>query len=343
MKVNVNELKNHLSGNLAPVYVVSGDEPLQQGEACDAIRAAARQQNFTERNVFHVEKGFDWDSFLAMGNSLSLFADRQLIELRMPNGKPGDKGSKALLEYAQNPSPDSILLVITGKLDKQTQRSKWFTQLESAGVFIAVWPIATRQLAGWTQQRARSRGMKLTPAAVQVIVDRVEGNMLAAAQEIDKLQLLFGSSEIDEHAVMEAVSDSARYDIYGLVDVALSGDVNRVTRMVDGLRAEGVEPILASWALAREIRALYHMSLAVARGSRPEQAVAQARVWPQRKAFVTQALKRHNVASWQAMLQHAAKIDRIIKGLAAGNVWDELLQLSLGMAGIALFREPAVL
>ena len=185
--------------------------------------------------------------------------------------------------------------------------------------------------------------MKLTPVAVQVIVERVEGNMLAAAQEIDKLHLLFGSKEVDEHAVWEAVSDSARYDVYGLVDVALSGDVNRVTRMVDGLRAEGVEPILVSWALAREVRTLHQMAASVARGVRPEQVVSQARVWPKRKAFVTQGLKRHNVQSWQAMLQRAAKIDRIIKGLSAGNVWDELLQLSLCMAGVHLFSEPAIL
>jgi DNA polymerase-3 subunit delta len=335
-------MATHLKGNLAPIYVVSGDEPLQQGEACDAIRAAARKQNFTERHVLHAEKGFDWDNFLAIGNSLSLFAERQLIDLRMPSGKPGDKGSKALLEYAQNPSPDSVLLLTTGKLDKQTQRSKWFSQLDSNGVHIAVWPVETRQLPGWIQQRARSRGMKLTPQAVQLIVDRVEGNMLAAAQEIDKLHLLFGDSEIDEHAVMEAVSDSARYDVYSLVDVALAGEVNRVARMIDGLRAEGVEAILVSWALAREVRSLHQMAVAVARGVRPEQVISQARVWPKRKAFVTQALKRHNVHSWQAMLQHAAKIDRIIKGLAAGNVWDELLQLASGMAGKRILAEPAL-
>ena len=167
--------------------------------------------------------------------------------------------------------------------------------------------------------------------------------MLAAAQEIDKLYLLSGATEIDEQAVLDAVSDSARYDVYNLVDVALSGDVKRVTRMIDGLRAEGVEAILVTWALAREIRAMYAMAMKVNQGVRAEQVVAaQAGVWPKRKPLVTAGLKRHTAKSWQDMLQHANRIDRIIKGLSAGNVWDELLQLILGMAGVRLFEKRAL-
>lgn len=342
MKVNFSDLQTHLAQRLEPVYVVAGDEPLQLGEACDVIRAVARQQGFTERHVLHVERGFDWDNFLAVSNSLSLFADRQLIELRMPGGKPGDKGAKALVEYTQNPSPDTVLILSTGKLDKQTQRSKWFSSLEKAGVFISVWPVETKQLAGWIQHRVRAKRMKLMPAAVQLIVDRVEGNMLAAAQEIDKLYLLYGSTEIDELAVLDSVSDSARYDVYSLVDVALSGDGKRVTRMIDGLRAEGVEPVLLTWALAREIRTMYTMAMKVNQGARAEQVVAQAGVWPKRKPVVSAGLKRHKLASWQDMLQHANRIDRIIKGLSAGNVWDELLQLALGIAGLRLFEKRAL-
>jgi DNA polymerase-3 subunit delta len=343
MKLNYSDLQTHLAQHLASVYIVSGDEPLQSGEACDLIRAAAKQRNFTERHVLHVEKGFDWNNFLVISNSLSLFAERQLIELRMPNGKPGDAGASALIEYAQNPPQDSLLLIITGKLDKASQRSKWFLQLENAGVFIAVWPIETRQLAGWIQQRVRSKGMKLTPAAVQLIVDRVEGNMLAAAQELDKLFLLYGAAQIDEQAVLGAVSDSARYDIYSLVDVALAGDVKRLPRMVDGLRGEGVDPVLLNWALAREVRAMLALSLSVSRGMRVEQVVAQAGVWPKRKPLVSSALKRHGATAWQDMLQHANKIDRIIKGLLAGNAWDELLQLALGIAGVSLFAKRSLL
>ncbi|WP_455365277.1 DNA polymerase III subunit delta [Kaarinaea lacus] len=342
MKVNYPDLQAQLAQRLAPIYIVAGDEPLQSGEACDAIRAAAKQQNFTERHVLHVEKGFDWDNFHAVSNSLSLFAERQLIELRMPNGKPGDKGASALVEYAQNPSADSVLLVVTGKLDKSSQRSKWFSQLEKNGVYIAVWPVEARQLPAWIRQRMRSKGLKLTPAAVQLIADRVEGNMLAAAQELDKLYLLFGTAEVDEQAVLEAVSDSARYDIYSLVDIALAGDVQRIPRMLDGLRGEGVEPVLLNWALARELRSMLTLSLSVSRGLRAEQVVTQAGVWPKRKGMVTAGLKRHEASTWREMLQQANKIDRIIKGLATGNAWDELLQLALGIAGVKLFTKSSL-
>ncbi|HEY5604529.1 MAG TPA: DNA polymerase III subunit delta [Gammaproteobacteria bacterium] len=342
MQLNVSDLQTHLAQRLAPVYIVAGDEPLQLGEACDAIRAAAKQRNFTERHVLDVEKGFDWNTFFAISNSLSLFAQCQLIELRMPKGKPEDAGAKALIEYAQNPSPDSLLLVITGKLDKSSKSSKWFSRLEQLGVFIAVWPVDTKQLPGWIQQRARGKGMQLTPAALRLIVERVEGNMLAAVQELDKLFLLFGSGQIDEPAVLEAVSDSARYDIFALFDVALSGDVKRVSRMIDGLRGEGAEPVLLNWILARELRSMLAMSLAVSGGLRAEQAVAQAGVWQNRKPMVTAGLKRHPTPSWQDFLQHASGIDRIIKGMAAGNAWDELLQLSLGIAGTRLFAKSAL-
>lgn len=337
MKVNLGDLNSALSQQMQPIYIVSGDEPLQLNEACDAIRAAAKKQNFNERHVLHVDKSFDWEQFLAVSNSMSLFADRQLIELRMPGGKPGDKGAKVLVEYAENPSPDCIVMIVTGKIEKQAQRSKWFTQLEKNAAFIQVWPIEANQLAGWIQQRARRKGMKLTPVAVQLMVEQVEGNMLAASQELDKLYLLYGNNEIDEHAVAESVADSARYDVFGFVDSALSGDAKRVTRMIRGLRGEGVEPVLLVWALARELRSLIPMAGAVANGMRPEQAVAQPAVWPKRKPLVLAALKRHSIAELQHMLQTASKIDRIIKGLSAGNIWDELLQLSLALAGVKLF------
>jgi len=340
MKLNASDLEPALKQQLHAIYFVSGEEPLQQNEVCDAIRVAARQQNYTERHVLHVDKSFDWEHFLALSNSMSLFAERQLIELRMPNGKPGDKGAKVLEEYAANPSPDCIVLIISGKIEKQAQKARWFTKLEHNAVFVQIWPVEVNQLAGWIQRRARSKGMKLTSDAVQFMVDRVEGNLLAASQELDKLYLLYGNTEIDDNAVIDAVADSARYDLFGLVDASLSGDVKRVARMIQGLRGEGVEPVLMIWALSREIRSLIPMAASVANGKRPEQVVAHPSVWPKRKPLVAAALKRHSVANLQLMIQHAAKIDRVIKGLSAGNVWDELLQLALSLAGVKIF--PAV-
>ncbi|WP_455375365.1 DNA polymerase III subunit delta [Kaarinaea lacus] len=337
MKVYPADLDSTLARQLHAMYIVSGDEPLQQNEVCDAIRAAAKKQNYTERHVLNVDKGFDWEQFLAISNSMSLFADRQLIELRMPTGKPGDVGTKVLTEYAENPSPDCVVVLICGKIEKQTQKTKWFTQLEGNAVFIQIWPIEVGQLSGWIQNRARSKGMKLTPAAVQFMVDSLEGNMLAASQELDKLFLLYGDTEIDDDAVIDAVSDSARYDLFGLVDTSLSGDAKRVARMMHGLRGEGVEPVLVTWALSREIRSLIPMAVSVSSGKRPEQVVSHPSVWAKRKPLVAAALKRHSATNLQHMLQHAAKIDRIIKGLSAGNVWDELLQLALSLAGVQLF------
>lgn len=337
MKVNLNDLGSALSQQLRAIYVVSGDEPLQLNEACDEIRAAAKSQGYTERHVLYVDKNFDWEQFLAISNSMSLFAERQLIELRMPGSKPGDKGARVLAEYAENPSPDSVVMIVSGKIEKQAQRSKWFTQVEKNAVFVQVWPIELSQLAGWIQRRARSKGMKLTPSAVQFMVERVEGNMLAASQELDKLYLLHGKVEIDDHAVAEAVSDSARYDLFGFVDTTLSGDTKRVARVLQGLRGEGVEPVLVIWALTRELRSLIPLAASVANGMRPEQAVAQPSIWPKRKPLVLAALKRHTVSDLQQILRQASKIDRIIKGLSAGNVWDELLQLSLALAGVKLF------
>ena len=337
MRINPADLESTLTRQLHAIYIVSGDEPLQQNEVCDAIRAAAKKQNYTERHVLNVDKNFDWDQFLAISNSMSLFAERQLIELRMPTAKPGDVGAKVLNEYAANPSPDFVVMIICGKIEKQAQKAKWFTQLESQAAFIQIWPVEVSQLPGWIQGRARKKGMKLTPGAVQFMVDSLEGNMLAASQELDKLYLLYGDSEINDDAVIDAVADSARYDLFGLVDTSLAGDAKRVTRMIQGLRGEGVEPVLVIWALSREIRSLVPMAVSVASGQRPEQVVAHPSVWAKRKPLVAAALKRHSLADLQRMLQHAAKIDRVIKGLTAGNVWDELLQLALTLAGVRLF------
>jgi len=337
MKLNFQDLPSQLTKKLAPIYVISGDEPLQVGECCDAIRQCAKRNGYSERHVLNVDKSFDWGNFLAISNSMSLFAENQLIELRMPNNKPGEKGTAAILEYVKKLPEDTILLIVCSKLDKQTQRSKWFQQCETAGIFVAVWPVDIQHLPAWIQKRASSKSLRLSKTAVQYIVERVEGNMLAAAQEIDKLYLLYGEILVEDEAVLEAVSDSARYDIYGLVDEALSGNVYRATRVFDGLRAESVEPVLLVWVFAREIRSLLPMASAIESGMRIEQVVAKSPVWPKRKTLVSQGLKRHTTHSWQALLQQSSKIDLIIKGLKPGNVWDELLQLILGVAGVPLF------
>lgn len=338
MKLYANDLAVYLDKNiLAPVYIVSGDEPLQMGETCDLIRHAAHANGYTEREVLDIDKAFDWGHLHMSANSLSLFAQRRIIEVRLPTGKPGDKGGKALRAYVDHMPDDTILLVISGKIDKQTQKAKWYCSLDSAGVSVQVWPIEPRQLPAWVSRRMQQKGMNATREAVSMIVDRVEGNLLAAVQEIEKLRLIYGATDINADHVLDAVVDSTRFDIFTLVDTALQGNAARCTRVLDGLRGEGFEPVLILWAITKEIRALETMAQALETGSTMDQVLTKARVWPKRKPLIEEGLKHHRAAGWQRMLRTAGSIDRIIKGMAPGNVWDELLQLCLMIGGVRLF------
>lgn len=344
MKLKPDQLKSHFAKSMAPVYLVSGDEPLQVGEACDAIRARARVLGYGGREVMYVETGFDWGALHAAANSLSLFSERRIIELRLPSGKAGDAGSKALVEYAQRPADDAVLLMITGKLDKAVMSSKWVGALDKVGVVVQVWPVEVRHLPSWIIERMRARGMQPDAEAAALLAERVEGNLLAAAQEIEKLFLLHGAGKINAQAITEAVVDSARFDVYGLVDSALAGDAARAARMLHGLHSEGVEPVLVLWALAREIRSLAQMAHEIqSGGAAVDQVLAAHRVWEARKPLIKGGLKRHSLTQWHAMVHHVGQIDRIIKGVMPGNDWDELLQLILLMAGTRFSVAPTAL
>jgi len=336
MRLRAEDLRTHLGKNLLPIYLVTGDEPLQVNEAVDAIRAAARAQGFSEREVLDVESGFDWSSLAAASDSLSLFAERKLIELRLPSAKPGDAGSKALAAYAAQPPQDNLLLIRCGKLEKQQQSSKWFKALDSAGAILQVWPVEPRQLPRWISQRLQAHGLKPSPEAAQLLAERVEGNMLAAAQEVEKLALLYGEGELDAEAVRAAVADSARYDVFELADAALGGDALRCARVLEGLRGEGEQPVLILWALVREIRTLALIAAEQARGVPLESLLQQYRVWDKRKPLYQSALQRHNLRRWRVLLRRAARLDRVAKGAEPGNPWDELLQLGLLIAGVRL-------
>jgi DNA polymerase-3 subunit delta len=336
MKLYPDKLDAALKKDLLPIYFFSGDEPLQLGEAADAVRRAAREQGFTEREVMHVEKGFDWNELLMASNAMSLFAEKRVIDLRLPSGKPGKEGGAALAEYAARPPEDTILLISSGKVDKRSQSAKWYKALDKIGATLQVWPVESNEMPRWMDQRLRSRGLQADKDAVRMIAERVEGNLLAAAQEVDKLLLLNGAGALSVGQVEAAVSDSARFDVFGLVDAALLGDVSRTTRMLDGLRGEGIEPILVLWALTRELRSLADMAAQIESGKGVDGVLA--RVWGKRKGPVKSGLQRHNRARWQQMLRRAARLDRVIKGAAPGNAWDELLQLTLLMAGVQLFK-----
>jgi len=333
MKLKAEQLKSHLQRGMSPLYLISGDTQLLVQEACDLVRQHAREAGFNERLVMHVDRSFDWQEFLQTTHGLSLFAERRLIELRLPTAKPGDTGSKILQAYAENPVADNVLLVVAGKIDAASQRSKWFKSLESAGVVVQVWPLDIRQLPGWIMQRMREKGMQPTQEAVTVLAQRVEGNLLACVQEIERLHLLHGIGSLDTQTVVSSVADNARFDIYALADSALGGDTVRATRIIRGLRNEGIEPVLVLWALAREIRLLVSMSHEIHKGVPDERVLSQTGIWEKRKPVVRQGLRRHTLHGWRQMLHMAGNIDRMIKGMSAGNAWDGLLDLSLMMAG----------
>jgi DNA polymerase-3 subunit delta len=334
MQLKPEQIDTHLRKQLAPIYFISGDDPLRVMEAADAIRAAARGQGYDERDVLTAQAGFDWDSLMSEAGNLSLFSQRRVIDLRLPTGKPGAEGSKALRAYAERPPEDTLLLITAGKLDPSARKSKWVQTLDKAGVVVFVWPLKGQEFNAWVAQRMRQRGLQPTTDAVTLLSERVEGNLLACVQEIEKLYLLQGEGEVDAGDILALVADNARYDVFGLLDSTLAGKAARSVRMLQGLQAEGLAPQIVIWALSRELRQLTAMATAVASGQPVQAVLSQYRVWPaERKSIVATALRRLSVTQCTALLQHCARVDRISKGQGAGSAWDELLQLTLNLAG----------
>ncbi|KAF0192375.1 MAG: DNA polymerase III subunit delta [Gammaproteobacteria bacterium] len=341
MKLAAEQLSRHLERGVAPVYLIAGDEPLLVQEAADLIRAAARTSGCQERVVISADGNYDWASLTYASASLSLFSARRLIEVRLPSGKPGQQGAAALVDYVARPAVDTVLLIVCGKLDGGGRNAKWVQAIAAAGVFLPVWPIEPGQLPQWIRRRMQAAGLQPTPEAAQVLAERVEGNLLAAVQEIEKLRLQYGTGKLDADTVIDAVASSARYDVYKLVDAALAGDALRVIRILDGLRGEGTEAVLVVWALARELRLLAGVAGRPSAGAL-DQSLAKAGVWEKRRPLVKQALARHDMARWRRLLQDVATIDRVVKGAAVGNAWDELLQLALNIAGKPVIHHAAL-
>lgn len=333
LKLTTDNLATHLQQDLQPAYLVSGDEPLLVMEACDTIRQAARSQGFSERMTFTTGRGFDWQQLLAEGASLSLFAERRLIELRLNSAKPGKVGDKAICDFLAAEPTDTLLLVIAPKLDKTTSKAGWVKALTGAGEHLALWPPDLQQLPSWIAQRLRSRGFEASREATALIADRVEGNLLAAAQEVDKLSLLHSPGPLDEQAVREAVADSARYDVFALADAALAARAPRALRVLGGLRAEGAEPTLVLWALTRELRSLAAIAWALATG-RPE-AEAMRGVWPRRQRLLASAARRLTLPGIHRALRQAGYADEVVKGARPGvDPWTVVTGLVVSVCGV---------
>ena len=334
MRLQAEQLHAHLGGELAPIYVVSGDEPLLIQEACDNIRSAARADGFSDRELFEANQHFDWQQVLNEANSLSLFADKKILELRIPSGKPGKEGGKFFQEYCQNICADNLLLVIFPKLDRSATKSKWFRSLDTHGVTIQVWPINAGQMPVWINQRLLAAGVKANKQAIEVLADRVEGNLLAASQEIEKLKLLIeDDGVIDAETMSTVVADSARYSVFNLVDRALEGDGEAATRTLYGLRNEGTEPAAVLWALTRELRTLAKASEQITDGAHTDGVLKNLGVWNQRQPLMRIALKRLKSTQLSMLLRQAAGVDRAIKGMNPAPPWAEITTIILSMSG----------
>ncbi|MCG7871424.1 MAG: DNA polymerase III subunit delta [Candidatus Thiodiazotropha lotti] len=334
MRLRNDQLSAQLKRDLAPLYLLSGDEPLQMMEAADQIRQAARQQGFSEREVLDPVGGFDWSALNQAAESLSLFGDRRLLELRLNSAKLGNEGGKALIEYCQRPAEDTLLLITLPKLEKSQMKSKWLQAVDQLGVVIQVWPVEGNRLMPWIEQRLRQAGLIPEAGVVQMLMDRVEGNLLAANQEIEKLLLLQGEGVVTQDQLMQAVADSARFDVFSLLDTLMNGQTAKGLRMLSSLKAEGVAAPVVLWALSREIRTLAEMANELEQGRNSNQVMAAYRVWDKRKPVVSKALSRGSANAWRKLLIQCSDVDRMIKGLNSEDPWLALKNVAQGVSGM---------
>ena len=350
MQLALAQLGAHLQKGLRSLYTLHGDEPLLMQEAADAIRAAAREQGYTERTVHTVQGAhFDWSEVLAAGGSLSLFADKQIVEVRIPSGKPGKDGSAAiqqLVEQAQG-NDSTLTLFMLPRLDFATRKGAWFGALDNGGVSIQLDTIERAALPQWIAQRLQQQGQHVAAGeegqrTLQFFADRVEGNLLAAHQEIQKLGLLFPQGELSQAQVESAVLNVARYDVFKLSEAVLSGQVARVQRMLDGLQAEGEAEVLVHYTLAEDIRALKRVKDAMAGGQPLPMALKAQRIWGPRERLFERVLPRLSPARLNNLLQSAHQVDGIVKGLKVPDWpqdgWQALHRLALRFARMCMVR-----
>jgi DNA polymerase-3 subunit delta len=314
---------------LLPVYLITGDEPLQLGELADAIRRVARKAGYDSREVLSVDTGFQWNQLAFEANSLSIFTDKKIIDLRLPSGAPGTEGANALVNYCRRLPEDTILLITAGKVASSSIKSRWFEALDAAGIVIQVWPLEGQDLMRWIQQRLQHRGLSSSIEGVQILASRIEGNLLAAEQEIEKLFVLYGAGVLSTQQIVDAVADSSRYDVFKLVETILSDNVSRLLKILSGLRAEGTAAPIVLWALTREARLLVKIKQALVQGQSKDSVFKNHQIWDKRKQLVNDALQRISDEDLNRILVLSAKVDRQIKGQQQGDAWETLLAICL--------------
>jgi DNA polymerase-3 subunit delta len=337
MQLRPEALDGQLAKGLSPLYVITSDEHLLALEAADKIRRAARAQGYSERDVLTVERSFKWGELLAANQAMSLFGDKKLIELRIPGGKPGKDGSAALQSYAKDLNPDNLTLITLPKLDWQTAKAAWVGSLQQAAVYVEIPNIERPALPAWIGMRLASQQQSADRQSLDFIADRVEGNLLAAHQEIQKLGLLYEPGKLTFEQVQDAVLNVARYDVFKLSEAMLAGDPARLVRMLEGLKGEGEALPLVLWAVSEEIRTLLKLKSGMAQGRPLGALLKEYRIWGPRERMMEPALRRIALPTLEAALRQAAQVDKMVKGLRAkqfaGDAWDAMLQLALRVAG----------
>ena len=332
MRLPFEQLGGHLERELRPLYVLTGDEPLSMMEGIDAIRRVARAKGYDERLSFTAERNFNWQQLSSSGQSISLFASRRLLEMHIPSGKPGNEGSKALQEYCSRLPDDTVTVITLPKLDGTGQKSAWFTALEKTAVVVPLQTVDINRLPQWIARRLQAQGQQTDGATLEFLANQVEGNLLAAHQEIQKLGLLFPNGQLDAEAVREAVLNVSRYDVFQLGDALLDGDVARTAKILQGLEAEGIQPLALLGVLAWLLRGVTRVKLAESRGENLASAMQQAKIWGDRQAQVKRMLARVSLRQLQAAMLKMAEIDTLPKGLGQGRPWLEISRLCIGLA-----------
>jgi DNA polymerase-3 subunit delta len=348
VRIRSDQLKRSLERGLAPVYLVSGDEPLQLQECLDQLRAAARAEGFTDRIVLHADSRFDWSTLKQLGENLSLFAERRIIDLRLSTAKPDKKGVEAIKAAVEEPNPDHLLLVSAPRIDKRGFSAAWLKAIDAAGAIIQVWPVNAKRLPGWVAQRAGAAGLKLSDDACRLIAERSEGNLLACAQEIDKLKLLCEDRALEGEDVLDSSTDSARFGAFDLVDCVLEGNATRAARITMALKDEGLDPLQVLGPLAWMLRSAHEIAQRVDAGESLDAVLAAGKfaVWRRHQSALEHALERNGPQSWRRFILRAGAVDRLAKGTGKrtdtgvkhyrGEAWDALVGLAVAVCGVGL-------
>jgi DNA polymerase-3 subunit delta len=334
MKLALSQLEKHLTQSLKSLYVLMGDEPLAQRESLDAIRAAARMQGYDERNSLTVDRYFNWQQIQLYGQSISLFANLRLLEINIPSGKPGVDGGKALQVLANKSIPDTCVVIILPKLDRDAANSVWFNVLEKSAVTIILNEVDVANLPQWIANRLELQGQKTSQQTLEFLAHQVEGNLLAANQEVQKLGLLYPKGELSDTIVREAVLNVSRYDAFQLGEAVLAGDTARTIRVLQGLQDEGENAVAVMSPLIWTLRPLVRIKQAEMKGENITNVMTSARIYGEKQALTKRAITRFSLKQLEAALQKLADIDKIAKGVMLGDAWLEISRLCFGLARV---------